>query len=991
MKANRAVSVAGVAVLMSGIFLGLTLLSRAQTQDTSGSAAVPQSQDSVVQIAAEAEGLALASPAQIPSDRCGTFWIVSDDTFAPYPFLPARYDLANTAIFSLDATGQSFLVDGTTTTNGMSAADLDTEGNMVLDLIARLQEAQMNVALHTTAVAMGLESDSEEMGGSFMIDTSGLWLEITNVTGGLAYLNLHNASNQVYSIWSTTNLSLPFADWQVETEVWPTNASVMPVTVATLNRETLFLYAMDWTGVNTNGLPAWWLWKWFGNFYEVSNNLDADGNTLQFDYLYGLDPSHVLFSLEFTNQYINTSATCGTLSVYGGYPYYVALLVNDTNTNDALWQPFTSTNVTIRFNSGTGTYNIGVGLKGFASNAQPLWQWDRLICLDIAANPWSLIINNPVSGNVSAPMIQLQGVVNRTLSQLTYDVSNALGVVTNQSGYWNASFYDTNVLAFTTNAFQCYDIRLTNGLNTITLHATDWEGNVVTTNISYILSYVGVTNVPGISIVWPQSTQVGGSNVTVQAQTDDATASFSASANGSSIQGLVDRNGAVWFQNVPLNAGTNVITITATNAAGNVNTTNLMIVQGPVSLTVSPIPDNQLNQSLVDLTGTVSDPSQNVWVNGVQAAVDGYGNWAATNVPVNSLGMAELHVQAGTGMNSVQSELVSDEVQPPTVTMLSYTKTYHDVDWSWNSWCMDKGPTIPYDLTTYWTSGNGQTHYHTIYWNGDNCPVPPVVEDGTTDLSGYIDDYPAPWLNANNSSYLDGFGLTRLNAETKLVIQPSGQKQTGAMDTYIVLVSALEYVVTDFYDLENLNLGYLTDVSNTPVPPGQITVSGQNVVATGITNANGTTWGLTSITAPAGADVPLTVAANLSNGNDAFVPQIQLAHLAIMDASSGVDFTMQTNNTVIVGQQMNLMAQLMSSNQVVTNLALANFQWTVPGNIFTDYVATAQSAVLYTNLSTTQSNVVFYWSDRGLMLVKCSATVEGKPVTGQAWFNVIRP
>jgi hypothetical protein len=64
-----------------------------------------------------------------------------------------------------------------------------------------------------------------------------------------------NATNQVYVIWFTTNLSLRFGLWQVETELWPaTNqTNVLPFTVPTLGRDKLFLRAEDWTRVDSNG------------------------------------------------------------------------------------------------------------------------------------------------------------------------------------------------------------------------------------------------------------------------------------------------------------------------------------------------------------------------------------------------------------------------------------------------------------------------------------------------------------------------------------------------------------------------------------------------------------------------------------------------------------------------------------------------------------------------------------------------------------------
>jgi hypothetical protein len=49
-----------------------------------------------------------------------------------------------------------------------------------------------------------------------LFDTNRLWLELTNVSSGVGYANLHRATNQIYAIWGTTNLSIPFADWQTQ-------------------------------------------------------------------------------------------------------------------------------------------------------------------------------------------------------------------------------------------------------------------------------------------------------------------------------------------------------------------------------------------------------------------------------------------------------------------------------------------------------------------------------------------------------------------------------------------------------------------------------------------------------------------------------------------------------------------------------------------------------------------------------------------------------
>ncbi|MGH7976326.1 MAG: hypothetical protein ACREC8_06655 [Limisphaerales bacterium] len=75
-----------------------------------------------------------------------------------------------------------------------------------------------------------------------------------------------------------------------------------------------------------------------------------------------------------------------------------------------------------------------------------------------------------------------------------------------------------------------------------------------------------------------------------------------------------------------------------------------------MSVTMDPLPDNELNQALVTVTGTVT-PGENAWVNEVSASVDGSGNWEADGVPVNPYGMANLTVQTGADTKSRQGQL----------------------------------------------------------------------------------------------------------------------------------------------------------------------------------------------------------------------------------------------------------------------------------------------------------------------------------------------
>jgi hypothetical protein len=239
----------------------------------------------------------------------------------PMPFLPQDasgpiYQITDNQ-FIVDNTGGELAVPARPRRFGMQiqstsdiASALAAQADGLVSFINQIQDAQFN---REFAAAFGLDDPMDSSGGgSFMAplyDTNGLWLQITTVSNGLAYLNLYNASNQVYAIWATTNLVTPLADWQVVTELWPTldQTNVLPFTVATLDQPIQFFRAEDWTGVDGDGdgLPDWWEWKYFGNFSHVGTDHDVNGNTLLYDYQHGIDPNLPIYNptgiLTFTN------------------------------------------------------------------------------------------------------------------------------------------------------------------------------------------------------------------------------------------------------------------------------------------------------------------------------------------------------------------------------------------------------------------------------------------------------------------------------------------------------------------------------------------------------------------------------------------------------------------------------------------------------------------------------------------------------------------
>ena len=91
---------------------------------------------------------------------------------------------------------------------------------------------------------------------------------------------------------------------------------------------------------------------------------------------------------------------------------------------------------------------------------------------------------------------------------------------------------------------------------------------------------------------------------------------------------------------------TNQVTrLTVTDSGGNVATTNITVVQHPLAITLNPVSDS-LWLPKVKVSGTISDPTYAVWVNGVKGIVSISGAWTATDVPVTQGGMASFTIRA---------------------------------------------------------------------------------------------------------------------------------------------------------------------------------------------------------------------------------------------------------------------------------------------------------------------------------------------------------
>ena len=601
---------------------------------------MPAQPDSVVQVAAESQGLELVSPTDLPP--VGTFWIVTPGGTYPFPCpMPdtnaPTYQITD-GVYLVDETGGQVLISHRRgASNATLATALAAQADAVVNLINQVQDDQFTREL-ASSLGLSMEMDSPSFSTmSPLYDPTGLYLEITNVSNGWSYVNLHNGTNFVYAIWSSTNLVAPFSNWEVETELFPTGdqTNVMPFSIQNLDRQVLFLRAEDWTGVDSDsdGIPDWWAWQYWGSINVTDTNLDYSGNNNTFaqDYSNNIVPTVFAYTgIGVANNYVNSMSAPVQLAVAGS-PYYVAVSVDDTNyATDANWQAYAGTNVTVNLGMTAGWHDVWIGLRGHADDTNSaVWQWRRL---KLDFTPPALVITSPTNGTVNVPVIQLTGFSSEALSSLAYDISNATGIATNQPVMITGQFYDTNTMEFTTNCFQGYDVPLTNGLNVLTLHATDLAGNLttLTTNINY----VPTTNLPAVNLVWPQDgMQISGSNLTIQGQVDDPTATATvtvvdANGNTNTFNGRIGREGNFWIENVPLNAGTNLLTVAAANAAG-VSTTTLNLYQSSVNLTITAVTAGDTN-----VTGSMDTDGYTIWVNGNEATDNGDGTWTAQITPI---------------------------------------------------------------------------------------------------------------------------------------------------------------------------------------------------------------------------------------------------------------------------------------------------------------------------------------------------------------------
>lgn len=232
-----------------------------------------------------------------------------------------------------------------------------------------------------------------------------------------------------------------------------------------------------WLGIpdylaDTNGTLATWQMKYFGHL-GIDPNGDYDGNgtnNLQ-EYLNGTDPNKIQFSISVPNQYVDTNVVSVTITILGGVPSKIAVLVDSTNFSGATWTSYSSSNVTVTLPTNQGPHDVWVGLRGLPSDAQQTWDETTLV-LDSAAP--SISITNPANAaSFNASRVDVSG---------NFAAAGIQQVTVN------------GILAFINGTnFEALNVPLAGGSNNITALVQDLNGDTNTASI-YI---TGLTNSDG--------------------------------------------------------------------------------------------------------------------------------------------------------------------------------------------------------------------------------------------------------------------------------------------------------------------------------------------------------------------------------------------------------------------------------------------------------------------------------------------------------------
>jgi RHS repeat-associated protein len=301
----------------------------------------------------------------------------------------------------------------------------------------------------------------------------------------------------------------------------------------------------------------------------------------------------------------------------------------------------------------------------------------------------------PPPPDTTAPTLTIASPANGSTTQATStSVSGTVADLgTNASGVASVTVNGSNA-ALSGGNWNFANVGLNIGSNTITVRATDVAGNFTTQTVTLVRQPANVpdTTPPTISVTAPlNNSTTQADKTTVNGTVTDTGGTTPSGVANVKVNGVnaVLTSGNWSLTNVALTIGSNTITITSTDNAGNTSTQSIIVnrenvpdTTPPTLVITSPANNSTTQAETTTVSGTVSDtggttPSgvASVKVNGVNAAIIG-GTWSFANFTL-SIGTTTINVQATDVAGNVSNAQVTitrepvPDTTPPTITIAS--------------------------------------------------------------------------------------------------------------------------------------------------------------------------------------------------------------------------------------------------------------------------------------------------------------------------------
>jgi hypothetical protein len=490
MKINHWTKTIGVLLLSLGLFKPASGFAQMLSIQSGSSIDVtrPAQPDSLVQVAAESQGLAQIAPEDLPIIGGTFWWVMPGGNAVPAPCAPldlsgAIYQIAD-GQFLVDETGGQVVVNThrfglqAQATSSTVASEVASQADAVINLITRVQTATANQQMQAMGMDVPFPGDGGSGNGgtnaytsnysSYTVDYgTNVWIaQVAIISSNLLGIVTNSSPAISYEIQSRTNLIQN--DWGSEGFIIGSKTTNWtPISVAKSNRPNLFLRVKSWADTQGVGIPDWWQLFYFHQV-GIDPNADPDGDGLSNiqEYLQGTDPT--VFDVP--------SALTG----------FIAIL--STNGTDVAlsWDP--SVGAVQHYTIGRYDWNWDT------------WQYDFTSVGQVNGNVTSFIDVGAISGGdywdsyYEIQAVYATGSTPATSSWIylsppsppapTYDIPITAYLVRNQTGRWQVMFSGLPI-----------------GAQTIQLTWTDSNWNITTQNILTTILTNGIYQIPDTDAV----------------------------------------------------------------------------------------------------------------------------------------------------------------------------------------------------------------------------------------------------------------------------------------------------------------------------------------------------------------------------------------------------------------------------------------------------------------------------------------------------------